>query len=212
MKYLFISFLSLFMITVCMAERPSTTESQQETVHRFIRDSWEKTVRFHTEDEGIRIGLPYKYTVPSISGAFQEMYYWDTYFTGEGLILDGQVDLANRHADHMLYMVEKFGKIAVLDTLKILLTAYLTVESEAQLCSGVIVENIPHLGLTVCVMSLRRQLVVRMNLYRKDIRGVNEFYKQREFKPEFLIHRVANKVTHVNLYQLLDVVTRKFAV
>ena len=94
-----------------MAERPSTTESQQETVHRFIRDSWEKTVRFHTEDEGIRIGLPYKYTVPSISGAFQEMYYWDTYFTGEGLILDGHVDLAKSNADNMLYMVDRFGKM-----------------------------------------------------------------------------------------------------
>lgn len=110
MKFLFSSVL-LFITTVCMATRPSTTEAQQEAVHRFIQDSWEKTVRFHTEDEGIRIGLPYKYTVPSISGAFQEMYYWDTYFTGEGLILDGHVDLAKNNADNMLYMVDRFGKM-----------------------------------------------------------------------------------------------------
>lgn len=110
MKFSLTSLL-LFFATVCMAARPSTTETQQEAVHDFIRDSWEKTVRFHTEDEGIRIGLPYKYTVPSISGAFQEMYYWDTYFTGEGLILDGHVDLAKSNADNMLYMVEKFGKM-----------------------------------------------------------------------------------------------------
>ena len=110
MKFLFSSVL-LFITTVCMATRPSTTEAQQEAVHRFIQDSWEKTVRFHTEDEGIRIGLPYKYTVPSISGAFQEMYYWDTYFTGEGLILDGHVDLAKNNADNMLYMVDRFDKM-----------------------------------------------------------------------------------------------------
>lgn len=110
MKFSLTSLL-LFFATVCMAARPSTTETQQEAVHDFIRDSWEKTVRFHTEDEGIRIGLPYKYTVPSISGAFQEMYYWDTYFTGVGLILDGHVDLAKSNADNMLYMVEKFGKM-----------------------------------------------------------------------------------------------------
>mgnify|MGYP001147560459 CR=1 FL=1 len=110
MKFLFSSVL-LFITTVCMAARPSTTEAQQEAVHRFIQDSWEKTVRFHTEDEGIRIGLPYRYTVPSINGAFQEMYYWDTYFTGEGLILDGHVDLAKNNADNMLYMVDRFGKM-----------------------------------------------------------------------------------------------------
>lgn len=110
MKSLFTFFL-LSLTTICMAVRPSTTKTQQEAVHDFIRDSWEKTVRFHTEDEGIRIGLPYRYTVPSISGAFQEMYYWDTYFTGEGLILDGHIDLAKSNADNMLYMVEKFGKM-----------------------------------------------------------------------------------------------------
>ena len=85
--------------------------ADRDEVHRFIRNSWDKTVRFNTEDEGTRIGLPYRYTVPSISGAFQEMYYWDTYFTGEGLILDGHVDLARSNAENMLYMVDRFGKM-----------------------------------------------------------------------------------------------------
>lgn len=79
------------LLSFSQGETPSAAD--RDEVHRFIRNSWDKTVRFNTEDEGTRIGLPYRYTVPSISGAFQEMYYWDTYFTGEGLILDGHVDL-----------------------------------------------------------------------------------------------------------------------
>lgn len=97
------------LLSFSQGETPSAAD--RDEVHRFIRNSWDKTVRFNTEDEGTRIGLPYRYTVPSISGAFQEMYYWDTYFTGEGLILDGHVDLARSNAENMLYMVDRFGKM-----------------------------------------------------------------------------------------------------
>ena len=97
------------LLSFSQGETPSAAD--RDEVHRFIRNSWDKTVRFNTEDEGTRISLPYRYTVPSISGAFQEMYYWDTYFTGEGLILDGHVDLARSNAENMLYMVDRFGKM-----------------------------------------------------------------------------------------------------
>ena len=80
-------------------------------VREFIRDSWEKTVRFSPDDKGDLIGLPYKYTVPSISNSFQSMYYWDTYFTGEGLIIDGHIDLARSNVENMLYLVERYGKM-----------------------------------------------------------------------------------------------------
>lgn len=60
------------LLSFSQGETPSAAD--RDEVHRFIRNSWDKTVRFNTEDEGTRIGLPYRYTVPSISGAFQEMY------------------------------------------------------------------------------------------------------------------------------------------
>ena len=44
-------------------------------VHDFIAASWNKTVRFSPEDTGTLIGLPYRYTVPSMNDSFQEMYY-----------------------------------------------------------------------------------------------------------------------------------------
>ena len=39
------------------------------------------------------------------------MYYWDTYFINEGMILDGHLDYAKNNVDNMLYMVDKFGKM-----------------------------------------------------------------------------------------------------
>lgn len=82
-----------------------------DSVRKFIRNSWDKTVRFTPHDEGTLIGMPLPHTVPSISGIFQEMYYWDTYFSNEGLLIDGRTDLARNNAENMLYMVGRFGKM-----------------------------------------------------------------------------------------------------
>jgi alpha,alpha-trehalase len=57
------------------------------------------------------IGLPRPYTVPGIAGNFQEMYYWDTYFTGEGLLLDGHADMAANNVENMVYLVGLYGKM-----------------------------------------------------------------------------------------------------
>lgn len=51
------------LLSFSQGETPSAAD--RDEVHRFIRNSWDKTVRFNTEDEGTRIGLPYRYTVPS---------------------------------------------------------------------------------------------------------------------------------------------------
>jgi alpha,alpha-trehalase len=77
----------------------------------FIRDSWEKSVRFSPEDVGTHIGMPFPYTVPSVSGGFQELYYWDLFFTNEGLIIDGLTDQARMNTENLASMVDRFGKI-----------------------------------------------------------------------------------------------------
>ena len=45
-----------------------------------IRTAMPATVRIHKKSEGTLIGLPFPYTIPCIRDAFQELYYWDTYF------------------------------------------------------------------------------------------------------------------------------------
>ncbi|MBO5211192.1 MAG: hypothetical protein J6B80_04595 [Clostridia bacterium] len=69
----------------------------------------QKIIRFNPNDKGTLIGLPYRYTVPCASEMFQEMYYWDTYFTNVGLLVEKNAELAKNNVDNMLYMVEKYG-------------------------------------------------------------------------------------------------------
>lgn len=78
-------------------------------VREYIASSWDSTVRFNPEDDGTLLGLPFRYTVPCPEGTFQEMYYWDTFFTNEGLIRDGRADLAVGNVENVMYLVEKHG-------------------------------------------------------------------------------------------------------
>jgi alpha,alpha-trehalase len=78
-------------------------------IRRFISAHWEETVRSSPEDQGTLLGLPYPYTIPTRKGAFQELYYWDTYFTCVGLLADGRADLATNNTRNLLALVERFG-------------------------------------------------------------------------------------------------------
>lgn len=77
-------------------------------VETFIENGWSKCLKHNTKDEGTLIGLPYPYIVPTV-GYFNEIYYWDTYFTNVGLIQSGHFDYAKNNLDDMLYLVEKYG-------------------------------------------------------------------------------------------------------
>ena len=78
-------------------------------VREYIEANWDNTTRFFTEDKDTLIGLPYPYTVPCCEGAFQEMYYWDVYFTNVGLIKSGRLSQAKNNVDNMCYLINKFG-------------------------------------------------------------------------------------------------------
>ncbi|MEE1315136.1 MAG: trehalase family glycosidase [Faecalimonas sp.] len=80
-----------------------------KTIQEYIDENLPRCLRENTEDAGTLIGLPYSYMVPSASGMFQEMYYWDTYFTNKGLLLRGEVKQAQNHVDNLCYMIERFG-------------------------------------------------------------------------------------------------------
>ena len=57
------------------------------------------------------IKLPYPYTTPCAEGAFQEMYYWDTYFTHKCLLLTKRGGQVRNNLKNFAYLLEKFGKI-----------------------------------------------------------------------------------------------------
>ena len=85
-------------------------DSQQiQAIDDYIRRNWEKTIRFTPEDTGSILGMPYPYVVPCQKDGFQNIFYWDTYFTNSGLMQHGRLDLAKSNTDNLLYMVDKYG-------------------------------------------------------------------------------------------------------
>ena len=78
-------------------------------VIKFIEENLIKTIRFNDKNQDTLLGLPYPYTVPSVDTMFQEMYYWDTYFTNVGLIISGNVKQAQHNVNNMMYLIETYG-------------------------------------------------------------------------------------------------------
>ena len=78
-------------------------------VLRYIRESWESTVRTVGHDAHPKLYIPHEFTVPCASDRFQELFYWDTYFTNAGLLLDSRAHLAQSNVQNMFFMIRKFG-------------------------------------------------------------------------------------------------------
>jgi alpha,alpha-trehalase len=56
-----------------------------------------------------RVPLPFRYVVPG--GRFQEIYYWDSYFTMLGLEESGRHDLAVDMVRNFAWLIDRFGHI-----------------------------------------------------------------------------------------------------
>ena len=77
-------------------------------IEEYLEKNWDLCIRENRLDDGTLLGLPYPYTVPSTEH-FDEIYYWDTYFTNVGLIKSGKAYLAKNNVDNMLHLVDKYG-------------------------------------------------------------------------------------------------------
>ena len=81
------------------------------TVKEYIFAHIAETTRKSDGKDPDLVVLPKPYTVPSIKDSFQEMYYWDTYFTNKGLILTGNIQQAINNLENFAFLIEKFGYI-----------------------------------------------------------------------------------------------------
>lgn len=79
---------------------------QRETLKTYIKQSWEKAL---TQLKTPTFSLPYSFVPPCINGEFRVLYYWDTYFTNVGLLVDGRTDLALNNVNTLLYVLNEFG-------------------------------------------------------------------------------------------------------
>ena len=82
-----------------------------KTMYEHISSIWPKLSR--GPDSVIpyssRIALPYKYVVPG--GRFKEIYYWDSYFTLEGLLVDNQDEMALSMVKNFTHLIDSLGFI-----------------------------------------------------------------------------------------------------
>src|SRR5947207_1581211 len=81
-------------------------------VLEYIAGFWDRLIRFHPHDTGTLVGLPRPYLVPATDPArplFQEMYYWDSYFTALGLVGTAHEWLVFDMAENMAALIERFG-------------------------------------------------------------------------------------------------------
>lgn len=86
------------------------------TVCDFIRNNIDRTTKIYDGEckDGLDIpliALPYPFTTPCVEGVFQEMYYWDTYFTHKCLLLTKRGGQVCNNLKNFAYMLERFGKI-----------------------------------------------------------------------------------------------------
>ena len=88
-----------------------TTSASYRPVLDYIEATWDSLIRSNPTERGTLIGLPFRYVVPSDGAMFQEMYYWDSFFTSLGLVNTAREDLVVEMADNFGYMLERFGLI-----------------------------------------------------------------------------------------------------
>lgn len=120
-------------------------------------------------------GIPF--VVPG--GRFNEMYGWDSYFEGVGLLLDNRVDLAKAMIDNFCYQIEHYGKILNANR------SYYLTRTQPPFLSTFIVETYekdPSLGLEwlvkVVKMAIKEYDMVWMQAPRLIENGLNRYYAQ----------------------------------
>ena len=70
---------------------------------------WEILTREPAEAQGSLIALPHPYIVPG--GRFQEIYYWDSYFSILGLQTSRRVDLIENIVNNFAHLIDQIGYI-----------------------------------------------------------------------------------------------------
>lgn len=94
---------------------PQFTPRQTAPAIAYIDDYWKRLERFHPRDEGTLVGVPRPYFVPSEANdsgfAFEELYYWDTYFMAQGLIGTTRGRLVKGLADDLISLMERYHMI-----------------------------------------------------------------------------------------------------
>ena len=78
-------------------------------IEQHIERLWDELVRADSVTAGSLIELPFPYIVPG--GRFNELYYWDSYFTLLGLQVSGKDQLIEDMVDNFAWLIDTYGFI-----------------------------------------------------------------------------------------------------
>lgn len=81
-----------------------------DTMSEHVRELWPHLTTSADDEPGelsTRLPLPNPYIKPG--GRFREIYYWDTYFTAEGLVRSGMVDVVENMVDNFASLIDRVG-------------------------------------------------------------------------------------------------------
>lgn len=84
------------------------TDADRPAPREYAADYLEECTISRTADEGTLVGLPEPYVTPNRE-FFEEMYYWDSYFSMLGLRELGRIDVAEGVVENCLSLLDRFG-------------------------------------------------------------------------------------------------------
>lgn len=94
---------------------PQFTPARLAPALGYIDRYWKKLEKFNPHDDGTLVGLPRPYFVPSLSNdtgfQFEEMYYWDTFFIGQGFMGTEREYMLKGLVEDLMIMMERFNII-----------------------------------------------------------------------------------------------------
>ena len=79
-----------------------------QNVRQYIFNNWPNTFRDPKHARG-KYTMPKPFVSPSSSGAYQNFFYWDTYFANLGLMVDGYLEQVENNLDNMAYFIDELG-------------------------------------------------------------------------------------------------------
>jgi alpha,alpha-trehalase len=85
-----------------------TTPPNYDDCLRQIRFSWAKLTSTNKRDRQLRLGVPYPYVCPNTEIFADDLFYWDSYFTILGLVVDGKTALAKGMVENFIALHRRF--------------------------------------------------------------------------------------------------------
>jgi alpha,alpha-trehalase len=88
------------------------TPEDVRAARNYIAAYWKKLERFHPKDDGVLIGVPKPYIVPSYAEGhefdYEELFYWDSYFMVQGLLDEEHRELVIGILEDLVSIFKRF--------------------------------------------------------------------------------------------------------